>query len=217
MRADETQAVDERAGAATASSYRDRVSSLGLDREAVLRREKERYGGVRVGAAFFGFLAATGTGVLITALFTGAGAAAGAATNTSTGEAVDEATRNVTTVGVAGAIGLFVVLFLAYYCGGYVAGRMARFSGIQQGVAVWIIGVVVAVGVAVLGAVTGQHYDLLGTLNNFPKISVNGSTLTGGAITAVLLAAVVSLIGAVLGGLAGMRYHRKIDRAGLGV
>jgi ABC-type dipeptide/oligopeptide/nickel transport system permease component len=27
---------------------------------------------------------------------------------------------------------------------------------------------------------------------------------------------VVTLVGAILGGLAGMRYHRKIDRVGLG-
>jgi hypothetical protein len=28
---------------------------------------------------------------------------------------------------------------------------------------------------------------------------------------------VVSLVGALLGGLAGMRYHRRVDKAGLGV
>ena len=32
----------------------------------------------------------------------------------------------------------------------------------------------------------------------------------------VAIAALVSLLGAVLGGLAGMRFHRKVDKAGLG-
>jgi hypothetical protein len=195
-----------------ASSYRGQVSELGLDRDAVLRRERERYGGVKPGSAFFGWLTATGTGVLLTALLTGAGAAVGLATDAETGSSVEQAT-----VGLAGGIGLLCILFIAYYCGGYVAGRMARFNGATQGVAVWIVAIVIAVGVAVLGAIAGSQYDVLGTLNSFPRIPVGEGTLTGAGVIAALLAAVVSLIAAVLGGLAGVRYHRKVDRAGLGV
>ncbi len=36
------------------------------------------------------------------------------------------------------------------------------------------------------------------------------------SIVALLVAALVSLAGAVLGGLAGMRFHRNVDKAGLG-
>src|SRR5690348_9271672 len=74
----ENQADEGAAGATAvrgASSYRGRVTELGLDRNAVLQRERERYGGVKVGSAFFGWLTATGVGVLLTALLTGAGAA----------------------------------------------------------------------------------------------------------------------------------------------
>jgi amino acid transporter len=210
------QRADERAheGAAEAgaSSYGGRVAELGLDRTSVLQRERERYGGVKLGAAFFGWLTATGTGVLLTALLAGAGAAVGVATNPQAGASVQQAT-----VGLVGGIALLCILFIAYYCGGYVAGRMARFNGVSQGVAVWIIAVVIAVGVAVLGAIAGRQYDVLGTLNSFPRIPVGEGTLAGAGIAAALLAAVVSLVGAVLGGMAGMRYHRKVDRAGLGV
>jgi hypothetical protein len=65
--------------------------------------------------------------------------------------------------------------------------------------------------------VTGRHYDVVGTLNNLPHIRVGQNTLGGGAVVAAILAGLVTLVGAVLGGLAGMRYHRKVDRAGLGV
>jgi uncharacterized membrane protein YfcA len=32
----------------------------------------------------------------------------------------------------------------------------------------------------------------------------------------VVVVALVSLVGAMLGGLAGMRFHRRVDRTGLG-
>src|SRR5207237_564394 len=102
------------AAASGASSYRGDVSELGLDRNSVLQRERERYGGVKPGAAFFGWLTATGTGVLLTALLTGAGAAVGVATNPQAGSSVQQAT-----VGLAGGIALLCILFIAYYCGGY--------------------------------------------------------------------------------------------------
>ena len=49
-----------------------------------------------------------------------------------------------------------------------------------------------------------------------PRIPVNEGTLSTGGIIALLVVAVASLVGAVLGGLAGMRFHRKVDQAGLG-
>src|SRR3954469_5894286 len=88
-RADRADASNPAGGAA---SYRDRVTELGLDRSAVLQREKERYGGVKIGSAFFGWLAATGTGVLLAALVVGAGGALGVASNTPAGQTVAQAT-----------------------------------------------------------------------------------------------------------------------------
>jgi len=37
------------------------------DRNAVVQREKEQFGGIKWGSAFFGWLTATGTAVLLTA------------------------------------------------------------------------------------------------------------------------------------------------------
>ncbi|MFD0484254.1 hypothetical protein ACFQ46_16775 [Kineococcus sp. GCM10028916] len=191
-----------------------------MDRTAVVNREKNAHGGVKVGSAFFGWLTATGTAVLLTALLAATGTAIGLASSSSVGQALDGvqqgATRNAGTIGIAGAIGVLVVLLVAYFCGGYVAGRMARFNGVKQGVAVWVWAVVIAVVVAILAAIAGSEFDVLGQLNSFPRIPVDSGSLTTGTILTVIAAAVVALLGAVLGGLAGMRFHRRVDRAGLG-
>ncbi len=93
---------------------------------------------------------------------------------------------------------------------------MARFNGIKQGIAVWVWALVVAIVVAVLGAVAGSKYNILSQLNSFPRIPVKEGDLTTGGIIAAVAVVVASLLGAILGGLAGMRFHRKVDRTGLG-
>jgi hypothetical protein len=195
---------------------RDPLAERPMDRRAVVARQKEAFGGVKVGSAFFGWLTATGTAVILTALLAAAGTAVGVATGTDPGQAASQATQQAGTVGVVGGIVLLVILFVAYYCGGYVAGRMARFNGAKQGVAVWLWAVVIAIVVAILGTVAGQQYNVLGQLNSFPRIPVNEGTLSTGGIIALLAVAVASLVGAILGGLAGMHFHRKVDKAGLG-
>jgi hypothetical protein len=192
------------------------AKSFGRDRQSVVAREKEEFGGVKIGSAFFGWLTATGTAVLLTALAAAAGTAVGVANDTDVAEAADQAASDPATVGLVGGIILLVVLFVAYYCGGYVAGRMARFNGAKQGIAVWLWAVVIAIVVAVLAAVAGDQFNVLAQLNSFPRIPVSEGDVTTGGIIALLLVAAASLAGAILGGLAGMRFHRKVDRAGLG-
>lgn len=188
------------------------------DRKSVVNRQKEEHGGIKIGSAFFGFLAAVGMGVLLTALVAAAGTAIGLSTSGS--DAVDAATQatsgSASTIGIVGAVVLLVILFVAYYCGGYVAGRMARFDGLKQGFAVWVWALLVAVVIAVLGAVAGSKYDILAKLNSFPRIPLSEGTLTTGGIIAAVAVVVASLAGALLGGLAGMRFHRRVDRTGLG-
>jgi hypothetical protein len=184
-------------------------------RQNVVAREKEEFGGFKFGSAFFGWLTATGTVVLLTALVAGAGAALGLGT-ASPDEVSDAAEQNAETIGIVGAIAVLVILLIAYYCGGYVAGRMARFSGAKQGLAVWLWAVVIAIVVAIIGALAGGQYNVLSNLDTFPRIPIDEGDLTAGGIITAVLAVVVSLAGAVLGGLGGMRYHRKVDRAGLG-
>ena len=171
---------------------------------------------MRFGTAFFGWLAATGAAVLLTALVAGAGAAVGLGTETDPNQTADAAAENAATIGLIGAIVLAVVVFIAYLCGGYVAGRMARFSGAKQGVAVWLWALIIAVVLAVVGAIAGNQFNVLADLNSFPRIPINEGDLAASSIITVIAIALVSLGGAVLGGVMGMRYHRKVDRAGLG-
>ncbi|WP_380168891.1 hypothetical protein [Jannaschia sp. R86511] len=189
------------------------AESFGRDRASVVDREKEEYGGVKIGSAFFGWLTATGTVVLLSAFLAAVGAVVGFNTQPDASDATADTAQ---TAGIIGAIVFLVVLFVAYYCGGYVAGRMARFNGVKQGVAVWVWAVVIAAIVAVLGVVAGDRFDVLAQLESLPPIPVTADDLTTGGIVALLAVAVTSLIGAILGGLAGMRFHRKVDKAGLG-
>ncbi|MGK3958862.1 TIGR04086 family membrane protein [Arthrobacter sp. R4] len=183
------------------------------DRQTAVAREKEKFGGIKVGSAFFGWLAAMGMAVLLTAFVAAAGTAVGLANNTDVNEAVNQVATNGT-VGLVGIIVLLVILFASYYSGGYVAGRMARFNGAKQGFMVWIWALIAAVVIAILGLVAGQQFNVLANLNTFPRIPINEGELTITSIIAAVVVALVALVGAVLGGLAGMHFHRKVDRAG---
>src|SRR5215207_7233875 len=120
------------------------------------RRQREEFGGLHWGSAFFGWLVAVGIATLLTALLSAAGAAVGL-TETSAGDA--------DTLGIVSGVLLLVILLVAYYAGGYVAGRMSRFAGPRQGLGVWIIGLVVTVILAVAGALLGAEYNVLSQLN----------------------------------------------------
>jgi hypothetical protein len=56
---------------------------------------------------------------------------------------------------------------------------------------------------------------VLSITNSFPRMPVNEGTMTAGGIILAAALVVVALIGAVLGGLLGMRFHRRVDRVGL--
>jgi len=182
------------------------------DRREMVARQKEQFGGMKFGSAFFGWLAAAGTAVLLTAIVAGVGAALGlgAGVNTTSPTAGD-----VRNAGVVGGVALLVIVFIAYFCGGYVAGRMARFSGLKQGVAVWLWALIIAIVVTILGAVVGSRYDVMTGLNGLPRIPLSKDTMTTAGLITAIGVVLVSLIGAILGGLSGMRYHRRVDRAGL--
>ena len=176
---------------------------------AARARQREEYGGINWGAAFFGWLVAVGLGSLLVAILAAAGTAVGLTENVTEADA----TANAETIGLGGAIAVLVVLMIAYYAGGYVAGRMSRFDGARQGFGAWLFGIAVTILLALAAVILGSEYNVLEQLN-LPSLPVGESTLTTGG--AIALAAVVlgSLLAAIVGGKAGERYHRKVDRAG---
>ncbi|GAB3359054.1 hypothetical protein [Modestobacter lapidis] len=187
-------------------------ASRGPGRDAV-DAQHDRFGGIKWGAAFFGWLSANGLAVLLIALVSAAGVAIGL---TQGVPSADEATASAGGIGIGGGIALLVVLFLAYLAGGYVAGRMARFDGVKQGIAVWVIGLLAVILLAVLGLVFGSEYNVLAQLD-LPRIPVDEGTATTAGIVALVAVLLVTLLGAILGGKLGDRFHRKVDRAGFDV
>jgi len=173
------------------------------------RRQREEFGGLSWGSAFFGWLVAVGLAVLLIALLSAAGAAVGL-TQTSPDQAADSAD----TIGIVGGILMLAVLVIAYYAGGYVAGRMARFNGPRQGVAVWLLGLIVTIVLAVAGVLLGAEYNVLASLS-LPRIPVDEGSLTTGGLIALAAVVAGTLLAAVAGGKAGSHYHRKVDRVGL--
>jgi hypothetical protein len=171
-------------------------------------RQREEYGGVNWGSAFFGFLVAVGMAAILLGLLSAAGTAFGLGDVSQS-----EAKSNAKTIGLAGGILLIAVLAIAYYCGGYVSGRMSRFDGGRQGFGTWAIGLFVTIVLAVAGAIFGSEYNVLEQLN-LPRIPVEEGTLTAGAAIALAAVVVVTLLTATGGGKAGERYHWKIDRLG---
>ena len=182
-----------------------------LDREhmhAVRARQREEFGGINWGAAFFGWLVAVGLGALLVGLLAAAGAAVGL---TALSEA--DTTGDATEIGLGGAIALLAALAVAYFAGGYVAGRMSRFDGARQGLGTWLLGLALTIVLAVVGAVLGSEYNVLERLE-LPAVPVGDSELATGGALALVIVVIGTLIAAMAGGKSGERYHRKVDRAG---
>lgn len=170
-------------------------------------RARDRFGGPNWGAAFFGWIVAIG----ITVLLTGIIGAIATAVGDSNDVTQSDAQRAAGTVTIVTAIVLLVVLMVAYYAGGYVAGRMSRFDGARQGLAVWILGLVITILAVVLGWIAGDQYNVLDRVS-LPRVPIPKDDVTLGSIIAAIVVLVGTLLAAMLGGKVGTHYHRRVDR-----
>ena len=193
----------------TATAVQPRTTRPAPAADDLHARQRDRFGGFSWGSDFFGWLCAIGLASILTSFLVAAGTSIGLSevSDAAAGDEVEE-------IGLTGGILLLAVLAVAWFCGGYVAGRMARFDGARQGLGVWVWTVVAALAVALLAAVGGREYDLFEQLN-LPRIPVNGQSLTTGGVIALGAALVTTLVFAMLGGKAGERFHRKVDRTAL--
>ena len=168
---------------------------------------REEWGGMNIGAGFFGWLVAVGMAVLLSSIIGAIAAAVGNANDVTQ----SDLERRSGEISVGAAIVLLVVLLISFYAGGYVAGRMSRFDGTRQGWAVWLISLVVVVIAAIVGAVYGSEYDVMNRVD-IPDVPIPTDDLTlGGAVT-IAAALFATLLAALAGGKAGTHYHRKVDR-----
>jgi len=197
----------------TGTTYDDRVDgpdATGRTDPAVAREARqEKFGGLNLGAALFGWLVAIAVGILLTSIVGAIAAAVGSNAEITRSQARQQAG----TIGVVAAIVLLAVLIIGYYCGGYVAGRMSRFNGPRQGLGVWIIGLLVTIVAVALGALFGQQYDILSRVD-LPRLPVSTDALSTGGVIAAIAVLVGTLVAALLGGSVGTHYHRRVDKAG---
>ena len=177
-------------------------------RRAYEGEARDKFGGVNIGASFFGWIVAIGMAVLLTSIVGAIGSAVGFSGNLSQ----TDAERQAGTIGIVSAIVLLLVLMVAYYAGGYVAGRMSRFDGGRQGFVVWLIGLLVTIAAAVLGAVFGSQYNVLDRVS-LPKLPVSLDQIGWGALITAVAVILLTLVSAVMGGKVGRRYHHRVDRA----
>ncbi len=112
-------------------------------------------------------------------------------------------------LGIGTGIAVGASLFLAYLFGGYVAGRMARRAGALNGVLVFVVGILLAIGV---GAAIGSQADGDALVSNLRSIGVPTSGEEYAAIGTIagLAALAAMLLGSLLGGIAGERWHGKL-------
>jgi hypothetical protein len=191
------------------SAYRPEAA---LDAESLYLREHNAYGGIRLGSAFFGWLTASALMVLITSAAVGVAAAFGMANETEVRGWADNLMASNGATAITAAVALAVIVLLAYFGGGYVAGRMARFDGIRQGLVVWLWGIVMSVVAGLVGLTVGGFRLLTGPV--VPVVERPLQELTFPALITLAVVLLASLAGALLGGAAGMRYHRAVDRSG---
>jgi hypothetical protein len=214
--ADRDRFVREEPGAAAAptadpdwqptAERRTVAAVVGEDTVVAMRaRQRDRFGGIRWGSAFFGLLSAIG----LAAILLGLAAAAGVAIGVS--EIKDVTNGDADTIGLGGAILVLAILALSWYCGGYVAGRMARFDGARQGIGVWVCTLVIGAALAIAALIGGSEYDVLQQLN-LPNVAVGDQSLTTAGFITLGAALVVTLLFAIFGGKAGDLFHRRVDR-----
>jgi hypothetical protein len=115
------------------------------------------------------------------------------------------------TLGVGSAIAVAVVLLVAYLFGGYVAGRMARRAGLLNGLAVFLLALLL---VAVVGAVVASQADAETIGSNLRSLGIpTTGTEWGKAGTVAGIGSLAAmLLGALLGGVLGERWHSKLTR-----
>ena len=197
-------------------TWDDLVDARPTTADEVTERQREVFGGPKVGSAFFGWLIATATTAILTGLIAVGDAVLGLGVIPDPWASEGIGPLDAVTVGWIVVGTLLAVVFVSFYCGGYVAGRMARFSGIAQGLVVWLWAIVIAIVAGIAGAVMdGTHGILDAALDAVPRLPVAEDLLAAAWIIAAGSAVVASLGGAVLGGAVGVRYHRRVDRVGL--
>jgi hypothetical protein len=114
-------------------------------------------------------------------------------------------------LGTGSAIAAAVVLLLAYLFGGYVAGRMARRAGLLNGLAVFLLAIVL---IAAVGTLVASQADADTVRTNLRSLGIptSGSEWSDIGTLAGIASLAAMLVGALVGGVLGERWHSKLTR-----
>ena len=195
------EAADREAREADRIESRERT--VVADRPAhPIAAARDRFGGIDVPASLVGMLTALAMVVLLGGLVGAAVGAIGYQTGLSGSDVED--------ISTASLIGGLVVLFVSYLVGGWAAGRIARYDGARNGLMTGIWTLVLAAILSALGVWLGAEYDVLANVE-LPQW-FNEDAVTTAAVVSGAVAIATMLIGGLLGGLWGTRYHRLADQ-----
>ena len=114
--------------------------------------------------------------------------------------------------GIAGAVVGALVVFLSFFFGGYTAGRMGRRAGARHGLMVFLLSVVL------MGAIALIAWAMSGDLNVASDLRDSGvptdeNTWADIGLGAGIAAAAAMLLGSILGGIRGDRWHGRLATA----
>src|ERR671917_711673 len=156
------------------------------------------YGKTSWTSVIFGWLAALGSGLILSGIV---GAVVGGILGAL-------GVQGGTEGGIAGLVGLLVTLFLAFLIGGYVAGRLASRAGFKHGILVPVLSLLVILVLAIAGAIVGASFidqlsgialpQVPGSVKNQAPQSL-GTILTASGIVALLVPFVAGAIGGAWG------------------
>lgn len=116
--------------------------------------------------------------------------------------------------GVGATVAGAIVLFASFFFGGYTAGRMGRRAGTTHGLGVFVLAVLLLAVVAALAAWLGDPDTVSDTLRD-NGVPTDADTWSDIGIGAAVAAGVAMLLGSVLGGMKGDRWHTRLTRAAL--
>jgi hypothetical protein len=160
------------------------------------------YPKVSLGSVLAGVLVAYGAFAIIAAIAGGILTAAGVDTESLSSNDWRE-------YGIVSGAAAALSLFLSYLFGGYVAGRRARRAGALNGALVFLFGILLVAGVA---AAIGTQADGDAVMSNLRSMGVptSGDEYAAIGTFAGLGAIVAMLVGSILGGISGERWHGKL-------
>ena len=168
-------------------------SDVELPEDSAENADRPEPGGATFGVAFFGWLVASGTSVLLMALV-------GAVCAWIGWQRLQDWASGWFFVGLWTL--LVLSLGIGAFSGGYAGGRMVPAHGARQGLEVWFFSWCAAAVLAGLGYLALRHQELLANID-WSAVPVAEADRTRAPLIAVAAVLLVTLLGAVLGGTSG--------------